>query len=902
MGLFACCFSPSADVDLRVKEAKTVPHTDPATLDASAKTVGRSGQGDGNANVSRCNNGQQTSSAEQKASGKADIATCSSGPTDSLKDAVCVEDVEVKSAEPAPPPEKPSNVPDPEAAALVKQGYPHAVNKLGPPVPPCEEDRLKTLEALGLLEAPPDPELESILRLVQSIFKSPSALVALFGDKRIFIKDAQGAFGRGDFPWRWSFCGWTMASDTHQIMVIPDATKDARFADNVMVSSPDGPGVRFYCGTPLVASNGHRLGTLCFIDTKPREFDACQAAILNNLAEMVVRHVEKDRILQLKQHDNKALSNAYTQLQRAMDCFEHCVVLVDTSDPQFKMLYINAAWTNVTGVERDPVVGASISEALELISGGQLPNAEHMEDAKAGRQFTITGVRPRGSANANKKLCLRFRPASNSGLDEGALPVGVPSFLKSQNGNEASSSLYFMSVEMPAPTSRQSVLSGSIAVSETTDVVEGLCIGHLLGKGAYGSVYSGTWFGTDVAIKVVDQEMKPMDENAGGSLEALLGVNLRHPHICATLKYIVRRNKNMSGSVSQPFSDDTARASHTANFSVGPNSRQHTSKGSASTTSSVNNSAQASRSAAGNNSSSQAPQHTSANVQNSKSSAGGWAVIDYAQADNQHIEEDDEMDEDVSDSMMKHLMPTSCSSFAGDHSALFRPSPENSCNSRQMPSRRDTIQTWIIMEYCDKGCLQDAVDRGWLRDVRSVVRGVPNMPGIIATAFEMASALNYLHSQGIIHGDLSAFNVMLTTVGANATKGNRGFVAKIADFGLARCLDIKTKIETKTYGTITHQPPETLTSGIVSKAVDVYAFGVLLWQMYCGSRPWAGMSHGQIIMTVVSQANHLRFPPGTPAPFEKLASACMSFKAENRPTFEAVTQMLQQMQDESLIE
>lgn len=45
-------------------------------------------------------------------------------------------------------------------------------------------------------------------------------------------------------------------------MVIPDATKDARFANNKMVADPNGPGVRFYVGTPLMASNGHRLGTL----------------------------------------------------------------------------------------------------------------------------------------------------------------------------------------------------------------------------------------------------------------------------------------------------------------------------------------------------------------------------------------------------------------------------------------------------------------------------------------------------------------------------------------------------------------------------------------------------------------------------------------------------------------
>lgn len=92
----------------------------------------------------------------------------------------------------------------------------HALNAVTPMLDP------------SLLEAPPDPELNTILKLVAAIFQAPATLVALFDDKRIFIRDSEGAFQRGDFPWRWSFCGWTMASKNDQIMVIPDASKDAR--------------------------------------------------------------------------------------------------------------------------------------------------------------------------------------------------------------------------------------------------------------------------------------------------------------------------------------------------------------------------------------------------------------------------------------------------------------------------------------------------------------------------------------------------------------------------------------------------------------------------------------------------------------------------------------------------
>ena len=53
------------------------------------------------------------------------------------------------------------------------------------------------------------------------------------------------------------------------------------------------PHIRFYCGAPLIASNGHRLGTLCFTDVKPRAWDAGSCMIMNNLSELVVRQLEK---------------------------------------------------------------------------------------------------------------------------------------------------------------------------------------------------------------------------------------------------------------------------------------------------------------------------------------------------------------------------------------------------------------------------------------------------------------------------------------------------------------------------------------------------------------------------------------------------------------------------------
>ncbi|PNW87297.1 hypothetical protein CHLRE_02g117050v5 [Chlamydomonas reinhardtii] len=230
----------------------------------------------------------------------------------------------------------------------------------------------------------------------------------------------------------------------------------------------------------------------------------------------------------------------------------------------------------------------------------------------------------------------------------------------------------------------------------------------------------------------------------------------------------------------------------------------------------------------------------------------------------------------------------------GDVLVPEKGSPSSSTDSHtQRPnvgsagSGEDMGEVWIIMEFCDRGSLQDALDRGALKLRKpSGEMGETHLPMMVATACEVASALQYLHDKGIVHGDLTAWNVMLCTAhDPAADRSGRNFVAKVADFGLSRNLDVRSKIKTRTYGTISHMPPECLISGIISKATDVFAFGVLLWQMYTGLRPWAGMNHGQIIYNVGMKNVQLLFPPGTPPAIADLSSSCTRTDPTTRPSF-----------------
>ena len=89
---------------------------------------------------------------------------------------------------------------------------------------------------------------------------------------------------------------------------------------------------------------------------------------------------------------------------------------------------------------------------------------------------------------------------------------------------------------------------------------------------------------------------------------------------------------------------------------------------------------------------------------------------------------------------------------------------------------------------------------------------------------------------------LAGPNILLTASSEDA----RGFTSKISDFGLSRLCTNNAEIETKTSGTVTHAPPELLSDGHLSQAGDVFAFGVILWEMWTSQHAWSGLLPYQV--------------------------------------------------------
>ena len=150
-----------------------------------------------------------------------------------------------------------------------------------------EEARLEALERLHVLDSPEEPDFDDLALIASEVCGTPIALISLVDANRQWFKAKVG------METRWtsrsmSFCGHAI-HEYHKLEV-EDALADERFHDNPLVTGS--PGIRFYAGQPLVLSSGFVVGTLCVIDTVPRQLTEDQSRSLDALSRQVVKLLE----------------------------------------------------------------------------------------------------------------------------------------------------------------------------------------------------------------------------------------------------------------------------------------------------------------------------------------------------------------------------------------------------------------------------------------------------------------------------------------------------------------------------------------------------------------------------------------------------------------------------------
>lgn len=159
------------------------------------------------------------------------------------------------------------------------------------PVPFNETKRLALLRKLCLLDTPPDPAFDLVTEMATKVFNVPIALVSLVDNGRQWFKSRIG-LQCSETPRDQAFCAYAILDQ--DVTVVPDALLDERFRSYASVLHA--PFIRFYAGAPLITAEGLCLGTLCVIDTQPRDsFGPEQCLMLRTLANMVMLRMESLR-------------------------------------------------------------------------------------------------------------------------------------------------------------------------------------------------------------------------------------------------------------------------------------------------------------------------------------------------------------------------------------------------------------------------------------------------------------------------------------------------------------------------------------------------------------------------------------------------------------------------------
>ncbi len=152
---------------------------------------------------------------------------------------------------------------------------------------PTEVARLGQLRRYEILDTSPEDVFDDFTILAAQICDTPISLISLIDADRQWFKSRVG-LAETQTPRELAFCDHAIR--TPEVMEVPDATLDPRFGDNPLVTGA--PDIRFYAGSPLIAPDGSRIGTLCVIDRVPRHLSDAQRAALARLGRQIIVQLE----------------------------------------------------------------------------------------------------------------------------------------------------------------------------------------------------------------------------------------------------------------------------------------------------------------------------------------------------------------------------------------------------------------------------------------------------------------------------------------------------------------------------------------------------------------------------------------------------------------------------------
>jgi len=162
---------------------------------------------------------------------------------------------------------------------------------MSPPTIENEALRLASVHSLAVLDTPTEPEFDELVELAAWTCHAPMAALSLIDENRQWFKSTI-ALDLPETPRATAICAHTIVDS--ETLVVPDTTRDPRFEGNPFVINA--PEVRFYAGVPITIDEGLRVGTLCVLDTRPRQLFSDERRALEIIARQAAAHLRADRL------------------------------------------------------------------------------------------------------------------------------------------------------------------------------------------------------------------------------------------------------------------------------------------------------------------------------------------------------------------------------------------------------------------------------------------------------------------------------------------------------------------------------------------------------------------------------------------------------------------------------
>ncbi len=282
--------------------------------------------------------------------------------------------------------------------------------------------RLQALLSLNILDTPQEEQYNNITQLASDLFDVPIALVSLVDEDRQWFKSNCGLEGVSETEREVAFCHHAiLASD---VMVVEDATKDERFANNPLVTGS--PHIRFYAGAPLITDEGHALGTLCIIGHEAKVFGVAErkrlARLASTIMSMIKSHSLSQRVFQLadKAREESEVSRSIYNASEAVILRLEAVRDKSGSVIDFDILGANDSLELITGKKPVEVVGCRLLESFPGMQHSDIYQL-YIESVDTGTPFTIES-RYKGEA-VDAWFRVVGSPCGEDGLTTASTPI-----------------------------------------------------------------------------------------------------------------------------------------------------------------------------------------------------------------------------------------------------------------------------------------------------------------------------------------------------------------------------------------------------------------------------------------------------------------------------------------------